>query len=735
LKNRKKQRTGNTGHDRRIPENPRRAGRGRYIFVKFIFIAAFLVILGRLFQIQVIEGSEYRDIARRQYESQTELPASRGLVYDRNGNILISNTQFISFAADPLLIGDKANELARVFSGVFGKPSAFYHQKLRDGKRFVWLERRVSPEHINRIDTKKFRGLIVINEPKRLYHYGDLAGELLGKTDIDNTGIAGIELQFDGRLHGKSGYVIMQRDGLMRTYPTVDYPRVEPLNGNNFVLTLDLPLQSIAEEELRRGIERNNAESGLAVIMDPKTGAILAMVNHPTMERNRIITDMFEPGSVFKIVTVSSALENNLRRGDDRFYAENGEYRVPISNRRVRTIRDSEKYEWLTFREAMQFSSNIVMAKVSDEIGAERFYKTARDYGFGIPTGIELPGEVRGDLKKPVNWSGTTLNTMAYGYEVGVTPLQLISAYAAIANGGVLMKPYIVRQELDNLGKTIHEVRPQEIRKVISKATADTLISFLESVVTDGSGRNAAVSGVRVAGKTGTARKHVDGRYSTRDYTASFVGMFPVEDPAIVILVMMDNPRTGGYYASGTSAPVFKRIAERIISTGLMRLPPPQPRGILAEDIHIRQNEGRIQTVLHAEEISGSRVPDVRNIPVQVAREILSRSGFMVDAGETGIVGSQAPAAGVRAESGTTVQLELIEPPGDDDGDVIVPDLTGLTVRGALNRAVAGGLSVEISGSGLVSEQVPRPGRSVPRGTVIRIECKPKLTGVQLVSQ
>jgi cell division protein FtsI (penicillin-binding protein 3) len=731
LKSRKTRHTGNSAHRERRPKHPRHSGRGRYVFIKLILIATFLVILGRLFQIQVIDGAEYRELARRQYESQTELPPSRGLVYDRNGNILISNTQFISFAVDPLLIGDKAHNIARLFSGVFGKPASHYHQRMRSGTRFAWLERRVSPDYIHRIDPKKFRGLIVINEPKRLYHYGNMAGELLGKTNIDNAGIAGIELQFDDRLRGKSGYVIMQRDGLMRTYPSVDYPRVEPVNGNNIVLTLNLSLQSIAEEELRLGIERNNAESGLVLMIDPKTGALLAMANHPPMERNRIITDMFEPGSVFKVVTAAAALEHNLKQGDDTFFAENGEYRVPLSGRRVRTIRDSEKHEWLTFREAMQFSSNIVMAKVSDEIGADRFYKMARDFGFGILTGIELPGEVRGDLKKPVNWSGTTLNTIAYGYEVGVTPLQLISAYAAIANGGTLMKPYILYQELDNLGKVIREVHPQEIRRVIGKATADTLVSFFESVVTDGTGRNAAVNNVRVAGKTGTARKHIDGRYSTRDYTASFVGMFPVENPEIVILVMMDNPRTGGYYASGTSAPVFKRIAERIISTGLLRVPPPQPRGVLAEDIHIRQNAGRVQ---YNEKFSGPRVPDVRNITVQTAREILQRTGYTVDVIGSGIVGSQIPAAGAQLEAGSSVQLELISPRDDNNAHVIVPDLTGLTVRGALNRAVAEGLSVEISGSGLVTEQFPRQGTTVTRGSIIRLNCTPRQTGTQIAS-
>ncbi len=709
-----------------------RRGRVRFAIVKLLFSAVFMVILARLFQIQVLDSADYREIARKQYEAQTELPASRGLVYDRNGGILISNTQFVSFAADPLILGKQTHEVARLFSAAFGKPASYYHQRMRTGRRFVWLERRVSPDYMQRIDTGKYRGLIVMNEPKRLYHYGSLADDLLGNTNIDNAGIAGIELQFNDRLKGRNGYVVLQRDGLMRTFPSVDYPRVEPLNGNNLVLTLDLRLQSIAEEELRRGIERNNAESGLVVIMDPKTGAVLAMANRSDDDRNRVITDMFEPGSVFKIVTAAAALEYNLRRGSDSFFAEQGEYRVQLPGRRVRTIRDSEKYEWLTFRDAMKYSSNIVMAKISDEIGGERFYKMARDFGFGIPTGIELPGEVRGDLKKPVHWSGTTLNTMAYGYEVGATPLQIAAAYGAVANGGRLMKPYIVQQELDNLGRVVREARAQEIRRIVGAATADTLVSFFEDVVTGGTGRNAGLANVRIAGKTGTARKHVDGKYASGDYTASFVGFFPVEDPGMVILVMMDNPRTGGYYASGTSAPIFKQIAERIISTGLLRIPP--PRGVPADDINIRQNAGRIQTVGYAAANDGARIPDVRNIPADAARIILERSGYGVELHDKGIVGDVQPAVGSYAPKGTTVIIRTIRI-DEEEPTVVVPDYRKLTVRGALNRAVAEGLSVEVTGTGIVADQHPRAGQRVSRGSVVRLSCTPLNSGIRMASQ
>jgi cell division protein FtsI (penicillin-binding protein 3) len=708
----------------------RRRGRGRFIVLKLVFIALFLLAGGRLFQIQVIDGREYQDLARRQYEQQTELPASRGIVYDRNGNVLISNTQFVSFAADPLIIGDNVTAVARRFSSVFGKSPAHYAERIRNGRRFVWLERRVSPDYLTRVNPKEIEGVMMIQEPKRLYHYGALAREVLGTTDIDNTGIAGIELEYDAQLRGRNGYMIMQRDGKMRAYPSADYPRIEPVNGQSIVLTLDLSFQSIVEEELKRGIERNDAESGLAIMLNPKTGAVLAMANYPAGTRNRVLTDMFEPGSVYKIVTAAAALEHNLRQGSDTFYAEDGEYRVDLPGNRVRVIRDTEKYEWLSFRDAVAYSSNIVMAKLSDEIGAERLYKMSRDFGFGIPTGIELPGEVRGDLKRPVDWSGTTLNTMSYGYEVGVTPIQIAAAYAALANKGVLMRPYIVDRLLDAQGRAAGETRPQQVRRVVGPAVADTLLSFFEAVVREGTGRNAQVNGVRIAGKTGTARKIVDGRYSVADYTASFVGMLPVEDPEIVCLIMMDNPRRGGYYASGTSVPVFRSIAERIVSTGLLRVPPAKRDRFADSHRQVHKTSGAQQI----EEYGRPRVPDVRHYPAAVARDILERSGFRAAVEGAGIVVDQQPPAGERIDGPEQIRLTAVQGNTGDE-TVAVPDLTGLTVRSALNRLRAEGLSMEILGSGVIVKQSVRPGARVQPGAVIHVVCRPRSEAVQLAGQ
>ncbi|MDH4069471.1 MAG: penicillin-binding protein 2, partial [Ignavibacteria bacterium] len=501
------------GKETRLPGD----SRGRILFLKVLFISVFAVIAGRLVQVQVFESERYRADARRQYEDKLEIRATRGAILDREGRPLVSTATVASVAADPRMLGANADPLARHLAGILREPLALIKKKLSArGTNFVWIARRVDPAVAAKIDRKRFPGVIVTEDPKRVYHYDDLAGQLLGFTDLDCRGISGLELQFDASLRGADGYEIRMRDGLGRAKPALEYPRVEAVDGEDLVLTIDLDYQAIAEEALRRGVEESEAESGLVVMMDPGSGEILAMANYPRLHparagtvergvtRNRAVTDMFEPGSVFKIVTASAAIEHGLVRPSDTFFAENGSYRVPLPRGKFRTITDTHEYGTITFREAVEVSSNIVMAKVSDRVGAEMLYRSARDFGFGTETGVELPGEIRGELKKPTDWSGTTLNTMSYGYEVGVTPLQIAAAYCVIANGGTLYRPTIV---LRHQGNDTRRKPPQAIRRVVSQETATTLNTFFVGVVERGTGVGARVEGVSIAGKTGTARK------------------------------------------------------------------------------------------------------------------------------------------------------------------------------------------------------------------------------------
>jgi cell division protein FtsI/penicillin-binding protein 2 len=693
------------------------------LVLKIGLLAFFVLVVAKLVQIQVFESSKYKEIAKRQYEVKVPLLAMRGNIYDRNGKILVSNSMTVSYAADPKIVGKDATKIAERFAQVFGEPKRQgYLSKLsKKDSRFVWLERQANPQTAARINTEEFDGLIQTNEPKRVYHYDHVAGQTLGFTDIDNNGLSGIELEFDKQLKGQNGYIIMQRDGLGRKRPTVDYPRVEPVNGNNLVLTLDLDYQSIAEEELRKGIERNSATSGLVVMLEPRTGEVLAMASSPSIDpnyyqraniaaaKNRVITDMFEPGSVFKLVTISAALENELIRPDQRFYAEKGKYKP---RGRPSPITDVHEYGTISFRDAVELSSNIVMAKASDIIGAERLYVTARNFGFGIATGLELPGEVSGQLKKPVQWSRTTLNTMAYGYEVGVTPLQIAAAYAAVANGGMLMKPFVLKQILNEHNEVTSETNAQTIRKVISKSTADTIRSFLCGVVERGTATSAKSATVLIAGKTGTSRKIIEGRYSTTSYTASFAGLFPAEDPQVVCLVMLDNPKALGYYGGVASAPIVKNIAEKVIAT--------------SNSFARHTNAGEPGKELLA-------TPDVRTLEVESATNTLEALGFDVEAtGEGTVVLRQSPAPGTKIARGASIRLATAGVATTVAGGyTIVPELKGLTLRRALNRLTIARLDVRIDGSGIVAVQSVTAGEQVKAGTRISIRCEPKRLTVQ----
>jgi cell division protein FtsI (penicillin-binding protein 3) len=715
------------GSSSQQPETPRQS-RGRLYTLKLAFALFFVFIATRLVQIQIVEASKYQSIARKQYEQTFVLPAVRGNVFDRNNNVLASNSMFVSFAADPKVVGDNAEDIAGQFSAAFGKPRSFYLAKLRSvtgaglPKRFVWLERRVAVETAKRIESQKLIGVVPIDEPKRLYHYDDVAVTLIGFTDVDSKGISGLELQCDDYLRGKNGSVIMQRDGLGHARPSVDYPRVEPRNGLNLTLTIDLAYQSIVEEELKRGVAANKAQAGLAVMLNPKTGEILALANVPALNpndlnsydvnaaRNRVVTDVFEPGSVFKVVTASAAYENGLVTPEKKFYAEHGSFKVAVSNRgKFRTITDTHPYDWLSFEEAIEFSSNIVMAKVGPLIGSERLYRQARNFGFGVPTGVELPGEVRGTLKKPADWSGTTLQTMAYGYEVAVTPIQLVSAYAAVANKGVMMKPFVLSRIQDVSGETILEERPQVVRKVISEETAKLLIQAFEGVVERGTAKEARIQGVRIAGKTGTSRKVVEGHYGQGTYTGSFVGFFPIEDPQVVCLVMIDQPRGGSYYGGSTSGPVFRAIAERIINTSGRFTKTPQPK-----------DQGQLK--------SGISVPDVRTLQVLIASRLLESNGLKSQVIGTGdIVVRQVPAPGQRLEKDDIVQLVLNESGVEEsNGTTKVPDVRGMSLRRAINRLVVDDFDIKVRGSGVVVNQIPAAGRVIQAGATIQLLCEPR---------
>lgn len=697
--------------EKMFPADPALRYRRRLLIVKAGFVALFLIVAGRLVTIQALQSSKYREVARKQYEARITLPAVRGSIYDRDGNILASTSTFVSFTADPTIAGDDSKFIAKQFALATGKPEKEYRDKLSSDLRFVYLEKHVRPDAAAKIPLNKMSGVVKVNDPMRMHHYDEFAAQIIGSTNSQNTGMSGIEREFDAVLKGTDGFVVMQRDGLGRKRPSTDYPRQEPVNGHSVYLTIDFTYQSIAEEELKKAVAQTKAEAGIVVMIRPATGEVLAMANYPTTNlnaidnpdalKNRTIGDMFEPGSVFKVVTASAGLAAKVVSLSTHFYGENGRYRVTFADGRTRTISDTHNLGDVTFAEGMALSSNIVMAKASNLIGAERLYTQARNYGFGIATGIELPGEISGELKKPSEWSGTTLNSMAYGYEVGVTPLQIVSAYASIANDGVLMKPYILRQEIDAAGTVVREGKPQMIRRVIPEDVARQVKSMLVGVVDHGTGKGVKLAGTTIAGKTGTSRKYVNGGYESGVYNASFVGFFPAEDPEVAILVIIEHPAMQYYTGALASVPVFRAIAERIIN-----------------------NNGALTRTVIAENSGSIMVPDVSTLDVKNAEAMLKKIGVDVRVVGTGaVVRHQLPEPGKAVAAGSIVQLVTTE---DATGAHRVPNVMGMSVRRAINALASEHLAAVVSGSGCVVAQYPAPGSPAKAGEKIVVRCEAK---------
>ncbi len=682
-----------------------------YFLIVFFFIG-FGVIVFRLGVIQIKDSWKYRSIAKRQYESKINLKPERGNIYDRNMNTLVSNSMLYSFGVDPKSL-DNDDVVIKLFSDIFNKPKEYYRNKIDKNSRFTWLERMVPEVLADRLSEHKIDGLIKIEEPRRVYINNEICGQVLGCTNIDNAGLSGLELQFEKILSGEEGFMILQRDGKGKVVPSLDLPKQDPINGAHIVLTIDQIYQTIVDEELFRGARELEADAATAVMIDPKTGAILAMSNYPAMDPNkfekalpgqnriRAISDMYEPGSTFKIVTASALLEEGILKPTDKVYCENGKYKLPGYD-----IKDTHPYGNLTFAEAIQYSSNIFMSKTVKSIGDEKFYKYARNFGFGINTGIELPGEMKGEMKRPVDWDPRTIYSLSYGYSLSATVLQIASAYAAIANGGILMKPHLI-EKISNDERVIFESKPQEIRRVVSRKTAETLTDMLMLVVEKGTGVQARIENVNIAGKTGTASKIVDGKYSKQNYAASFVGFVPAKHPKFVLMVLMDSPKKS-YYGGEASAPVFKKIITRIMSFENLK-----------DDMDTEKSGDDERLYV--------RVPNVKQQKTLIAENILKQLELQpVKIGEGDRVIKQIPEPNQKVLVGEKIRIIT----ASDSGRIlrsnrIMPDVKGLSIREAVNKLANTYMSISISGSGMVVRQEPNPGEKVSKGSRCKIICEP----------
>ena len=546
----------------------------RIIIILAVFCALFTVIGYRAVQLQVFQSEFLAGKAQRQYDRVVTNTGKRGAIFDTNMNLLASSVSVTSVAVRPQQMDDAGKSDNAVLLGkALEMGSADVLKKMNQSGGFVWLKRKIGPQQAEAMRTLKLKGVELIQEYDRFYPNKSIAAQTIGFTSIDGKGIEGIEFFCDTYLTPTPDSTRVIRDAhgnILRSITDEDVAEAE-MTGHNVVLTLDKNIQYIAEEVLAETVEKFKAKSAMAIVMDPQTGAILAMAQAPVFNpnnlqngdrahwRNRNVADRFEAGSVMKIFSVAAALETGMVSPSTQYYCENGAYTI---GRKV--VRDTKKLGTLTLQEIVKVSSNIGVIKMSEEIGKENLYAGLKNFGFGEKTGVECPGESSGYLSQPNVWSRMDVAAISFGHGMSVTPLQIATATCAIANGGMLMKPYLVKAIVDDDGEVVKEFRPVARQRAISNQTAAMMNMILQTVTQKGgTGVAAAIKGYNVAGKTGTAHKPENGSYGSR-YISSFVGFAPAENPAVVILVMVDEPGTA-YFAATVAAPAFNKIMQKTL--------------------------------------------------------------------------------------------------------------------------------------------------------------------------
>ncbi len=628
------------------------------IFAVF-FILLFLAIVSRACFLQIVHAPELQERADQQRSRVVQLAPQRGSIFDRNGDPLAVSLAAESLYADPVLVKDPvvaAAQLAKLLDSSQGEIKKLLSSK----KRFVWLQRKMEPALAKQVKDLRLAGLHFVTERKRYYPQAHTAAHVLGFTGLDPKGLEGIELTYDQVLQGEPGRLHTFHDARGRGLASEDQSVQGGKPGNNLFLTIDRSLQFVAEKELKRAVKEAGAAGGTIVMMEPASGRILALASYPdynpnmagkfraSARRNRAVTDMYEPGSTFKPFVLAGALEEGLVHPGQQIYCENGRYSVG-----GKTIRDHKKYKRLTLEETLKFSSNIGFAKIGKTLERERLYNYISDFGFGEKTGIDLPGEAGGLLKGPSRWFEIDLAAISFGQALSITPVQLVAATAAFANGGLLMEPFIVEKVTDEEGHVVSQHLPEVRRRVVSEKTAKLVRNMMVGVTEPGgTGTKAAVPGYAVAGKTGTAQKvdHVTGGYSIDKRVSSFVGFVPADNPAIVMAVVIDEPE-GVTYGGVVAAPVFSNVAGQALSH-LNVLP-----------------KGSVENLAKDMEIADP-LPDLAPLLPDVA---------------------------------------------ENDG-LIMPNFQGMSYRQVLRAMQEKKLNLKLSGSGHAVDQYPAPGKAIPYG-------------------
>ena len=629
----------------------------RIIMIGTVFGMMFLSVVGRAFYLQILQHEKLVKKADKQHQYKVDIPPTRGSILDRNGTTLAESIHMDSCYAEPRRIND-VDGTAGVLAPILGVPKDELVAKLSVNKSFIWIERWLAPDIAIRVKNMKLPGIGFVPETKRFYPNMEIAAHVVGFTGHDPNGLEGIELKYDSTILGNSGLMISERDALGRNIAVANTVIKDSSPGKSVVLTLDKTIQFIAEKELAKAVKESNAKSGMALVMESDTGKVLAMANYPTFNpnaysrysnaelRNHVVVDSFEPGSTFKVFTIAAALDSGSIKANDLYNCENGNFRIAD-----RIIHDDHPQSRLSVSEIIKYSSNIGTAKIAVKMGEEKLSSYLRNFGFGGRTGIDLPGESPGSLKK--RWYGIDLATISFGQGVSLSTIQLVSAISAIANGGNLMRPYLVEQILDDSGAVAQKFEPQVVRRVISTETAQKVTKMMETVTgKGGTGTNAALDGYRVAGKTGTSQKvdPVTRTYSPTKRIGSFVGFVPADKPKLTIAVIIDEPQ-GNKYGGVVAAPAFREIAQN--SLAYLKIQPNLPITASARPAELKTAPSPAAESLsdgNASESAdeGATMPNFSGMSMRRVLQVMEKRGINIRLIGSGRASEQNPPSGYK---------------------------------------------------------------------------------------
>ena len=751
----------------------------RFAWVALFFMGWVVLISGRLVWLQVVQHSKWVRKAQQQQQRTFDVAPQRGVLYDRNLRELAMTVSVDSIYAVPSELGDNRAEAAQILARIVHTDpqdnfttERYMLARFNDSRNFAWVARRVDAATAQRVRELNLKGVGFQKEFKRFYPDGDLAAQVLGYVGMDDNGLGGLEQQFDDEMHGEPGHMFAAIDAKRHVMSSVES---EPVPGEDLVLSIDANIQYMAERALDAQVAKMKALHGTVVVQDPHTGQILALAVSPRFNPNDAkhiqagslqdlaVSDVYEPGSTFKLVTYATALDAAHVEPTDIVDCQGGA--MTMFGRTLHDDKSDGHMGAVTVQYALERSSDVGAAKMALKVGPDTFYKYIRAFGFGQRTGVELPSETRGLLRSPNKWGATSILSLAIGQEVGVTPVQLVTMVSSIANGGVYMPPHVLLQSADETGAHLKPAAfhpenelpsplPDGAHRVITELTAAKMRSMMEGIVTEGTGRNAALNGYSAGGKTGTAQKvdPVTHTYSHTNLVASFAGFAPVSSPVVSIAVVIDNPTVGSRYGAETSAPVFREIAQQVLEyLGVPHDQPLKTQKQLAEAAKPQPGEDAPSdniadlnamydqvNALPADDPLRKEAGSAGNALAQAAMtQTPAIASQRPDAAQTSHVFSMLPrkvlaAFSAQSDLGTNNSSSVLHVPAaarpvpangnvvvDAGKRVAVPSFAGNALRDVVQRAANLGLRVQPLGSGLACDQAPAAGTMVPAGTEV----------------